>query len=382
MTALATATVITPAIASHDADNDGNIIANIVSAPVVTNGLVAGEPTELNVILDARNTDDSLALDTHKFGHQIPAGGWMEIELGGSFTRARDPQTGELFPVGNANVLMVIAQLNPIFVNAGDGPQFGNVSVIDSGSNVITLKPNGGEGRNGIEGARAREIGMKVIHLRPNPADTAKAVFFNGPAGTVGSIAVRTYNRNGKLVESGFGDVMFEASVGRQVHVTNVGLASPLMSPNVELVESSNFQYVEPDTRLENTAQAVPFSAGAPYAPRFLLFESLEAGGKSFIPQPGIDNVGYQIDAERPWVASLLENGERVGSIVMSGPDADNRGTLLPSDALTTLGGNGSVFSVPVQVGHKKGVYTVTVSFVGGGKAVNTIVVKSEHDDD
>lgn len=379
LTALTVATVSTPTQAGKRATQDDNIVVDIISAPVVSNGLVAGEPTEINIVLDARHSDDALALDTRRFGHQIPAGGWMEIELGGTFTRARDPQSGELFPLGNANILMAIAQLNAIFMGAGDGPQFGDVSVIDDGSNTIVLKPNAGQGRNGIAGERAREIGAKVIHIRPDPANTANAVFFNGPAGTVGSITLRTYDRHGRLVESGYGDVMFEASVGRQIHLTNIGIASPPLSPDLELVESSNFQHVAPDTRLENTERTVPFSAGAPYAPRYLLFESLETGGSSFIPQPGIANVGYAVDAQRPWSASLLENGDIVGAIVMSGPSADSRGRLLPSDTLTTLGGNGSVLSVPVQVGHRPGIYRVKVSFVGGGEAVNTIVVEPAH---
>lgn len=56
----------------------------IVSAPVVTNGIVAGEPTEFNLLLNAPGTDVETAFDPGEFGHQIPAGGRMEVELSGA----------------------------------------------------------------------------------------------------------------------------------------------------------------------------------------------------------------------------------------------------------------------------------------------------------
>ena len=42
-------------------DNKGNIVTAIVSAPVVPNGLVAGEPTEINILLNAPLVDDEVA---------------------------------------------------------------------------------------------------------------------------------------------------------------------------------------------------------------------------------------------------------------------------------------------------------------------------------
>jgi len=359
-----------------------NIITDIVSAPVVTNGLVAGEPTEFNILLNAPGEDNDVALDPENFSHQIPAGGRMEVELGGTYVRNRD-SSGTLVVdpiVANRNIILTIAPQNPIVATAGTGVQHGNWSVTDDGDRLITISPNGGTGANGLENDRANIVGFKVIHVRPNArSGFGPAPFLNGPAGTVGTVDVRIIDAQGKLVESGSVNVKFEASVGRQVHITNAGLTtggqgSPTTT-TAELVESTNFQRVAPNTSMTNTAKTNPFSAGAPYAPRFLLFEALEDQPDSFIPQVGIENVTYTVNSRKPSTATLTENGTTIGTIEMKGPKKSN-GTILVSPGLTTIGGNGSVLNVPVQVGSKPGLYTVQVELLFGGEAKTTIVVE------
>ncbi len=351
-----------------------NIIAAVVSAPVVSNGLVANQPTEINILFTP-------GLDAAAFGHQIPAGGRMEVELGGAYTR--NPEVAAL--LANANVIMTIAPQNPIVAAAGSGVQHGNWSLSDDGDRVITITPSGGDDEDGLEQERAEEVGFKVVHIRPRPNSGGPAPFYNGDAGEVGTIEVRIYDAEDEVVESGFGDVVFEASVGRQVHITNAGLTtggqgSPATT-TAELVESTVFQRVEPNTALTRTIKAVPFSAGAPYAPRFLLFEAVEVSGDLFIPQDGIADVDYVVDAKRPHIAHLQENGVNIGIIMMSGPHGKSRGAILPSSGATpALSGNGSILNVPVQVGSKEGIYTVKVKLSNGGKAVNTIIVEDNSD--
>ena len=361
-----------------------NIVLSVVSAPVVANGLVAGEPTEINILLRAKEAADALAMDPARFGHQIPQGGRMEVHLGGKFLRNTDAQgSAVVFPVvANQNIILTTAPQNPIVASKGDGVQHGNWRVEDDGANTLMIFPNGGREDNGIEGERAKKIGVKVIHIRPNPdSGNGPAVFINGAAGMVGTVSVKIFDKEGELVESGFGDVVFQSSVGRQVHITNAGLTTGAQgnpaTVTTELVESTNFQHVGSNTELSNIVKTQPFSAGAPYAPRFLLFESIDGQADSFIPQQGIANVGYIVDPDRPWVAKLVENANTViGAIVISGPSMYSRGMILPSDQLTTATGNGSVLSVPVKTGSKRGIYTVTLTLVNGATAVNTIVVE------
>ncbi|WP_132974295.1 hypothetical protein [Thiogranum longum] len=196
-------------------------------------------------------------------------------------------------------------------------------------------------------------------------------------------------------LEQGKGDVVFPATLGRVIGVTNAGLAtgqqgSPLTN-TAELVESVTFQHVAPGTRLTNTVRTGSFSEGAPYAPRFLMFEELEGQPDSFIPFKGISQVGYTIDTRKPWKAELVvdSNGngvadsddEEIGDIEIKGPSKNSRGSLLENTSLTTSGDgisgpNGSMLNVPVAIGSAPGIYTVTVSLEDDNRAVTILVVE------
>ncbi len=372
-------------------DKHKNIVAGIISAPVVMNGTVANEPTEFNVILSASGVGLDRALDPQRFGFQIPAGGRMEVKLGKGFTRNTrinpDTRLEEPVPINpNANIILTIGPQNPIIFAAGDTVARGNWSVSDDGKNTITLTPNGGSGDNGLENARANEVGVKVIHVRPNPRTPDGMPFINGNPGEIGRVVVRIFDSEGKRVASGKGKVRFRKAVGRQVHITNEGLrTTPGGSPAVETVELIDYQRVAPNTTLTNKDKMTPFSAGFPYAPRFLLFEALDPDVRgqfteaSFIPQPGIENVTYEVDRKRPWKAKLQQitanDVETIGYITIRGPEYDSPGMILPSPGLTTLDGNGSFLSVPVKVGEEDGTYRVTVRLFHGGKATTHIVV-------
>jgi len=368
---------------SAHAHDPFNIIMSVVNAPVVTNGLVAGEPTEINILLRSKEVGDETALDPANFGHQIPTGGWMEVELSGKFMRNRN-ELGEpvVNPVlANRNIILTTAPQNPIVATQGTGVQHGNWRVEDDGDKLLTIIPNGGNGDNGLEGLRAKKIGFKVIHIRPNPrSGNGPAVFVNGSAGMVGTVSVRIYAKDGELKESGYSDIVFQANLGPQVNITNAGLTTGGQgSPNTtgaELVESTIFQHVAAETSLVETMKMAPFSSGTPYAPRFLLFDESANQPDSFIPQVGLENVSYLVDPKRPWTAKLVVDGiDVIGAMTLAGPMSSSRGMILPLDQVTNIGGNGSVINVPIKVGKMKGLYTLTVTLVGGGSAVNTIIV-------
>ncbi len=375
-----------------------NIITAVLAPPVVANGTIAGEPTEVIAFLNAPGSPPNLAADPGNFGHQIPAGGWMEVELAGNFER-NGVDNDKPFVAINSNAFFVLVTglpQMPITAAAGDGVQHGNYSIVDDGNRLITIVPNGGSGANGLEQARASEIGFKIVHVRPRPNTNAgPSPFTNGREGTKGIIKVRIFAADGKLLEKGKGEVYFPEAVGRVVGPTNIGLATGRQgSPatvTAELVESVHFQHVAPGTVLTNTVRTGSFSDGAPYAPRFVLFEEQSAQPDSFIPFKGIAEVGYVIDEDKPWKADLVvdsngngmadEDDEEIGEIKMSGPSKYSRGTLLTNTGLTTSGDgvsgpNGSILNVPVQVGTETGVYTVAVSLEDGNRAVTTLIVE------
>jgi hypothetical protein len=393
-----------PLAMAHDDDDDDddkavNIVTAVVPPPVVANGIIAGEPTEIIVLLNVPEAPEGLAADPNFFGHQIPAGGRLEIELGGTFER-NGVDNGDAFVPVNSNAFAILVTglpQGPITMPAGDGVQHGNYTIVDDGNKIISYVPNGGSGDNGLEQARANEIGVKVVHIRPRPnTNVGPAPFTNGAPGTEGTVAIRIFNSENEIVEQGHGSVMFPAAGGRVVGPTNIGLAtggqgSPA-TVTTELVESVTFQHVAKRTVLENTVRPAggSFSDGAPYAPRFVLFEKQAMQPDSFIPFKGIAGVGYIVDQDDPNEADVVEdsNGNgvadegdtKIGKIEMDGPKKSN-GTILPSPGLTTSGDgvtgpNGSIFNVPVQVGNKKGVYTVTVSLDDGNRATTTLIVE------
>jgi len=383
---------------ADDDDDDDNIVRAIVSPPVVSNGLIAGEPTELIGVLAVEDVIPSLAMDPENKGFQIPEGGHMEVELGGTFERNGVDNT-KAFRAINSNVNFILVTglpQAPITAPAGAGVQHGNYTISDDGNKIITVTPNGGQGHNGIEGERAKKIGIKVVHVRPRPnTDESTSAFTNGPAGTMGTLAVRIYKANGKIDEKGSASVTFPASGGQVVGATNVGLATGGQgSPatiTAERVESVNFQHVAPGAILTNTVKGSTFSDGAPYAPRFLLFDKLANQPDSFIPQKGLANVGYIQSADPTHVHmvqdtnlnGLPDAGDTIiGHTTISGP-AGSSPEILPSNALTTSGDgvtgpNGSVYNVSVRIGDVEGVYRITAILEDGNAAVTTIIAEDD----
>jgi len=383
-----------------DDDEKINIVRAIVSPPVVSNGTIAGEPTEVIGVLAVKDAPPNLAMDPDNHGYQIPAGGRMEVELGGTFER-NGVDNGKVFRSINSNanfVLVTGLPQAPITVPAGDGVQHGNYTISDDGDKIVTVTPNGGKGKNGLEQKRAKKIGVKVVHIRPRPGtDESTSPFTNGPAGTIGTMDVRIYNAKDKLIESGSASLTFPASVGQVVGPTNVGLATGGQgrptTTTTELIESVNFQHVAPGTVLSNTVKGATFSETAPYAPRFLLFDKLENQPDSYIPQKGLAGIGYIQTADPTHVHMVQDTNLNgipdagdtiVGHTMISGP-AGSSPEILPSDALTTSGDgvtgpNGSIYNVAVRIGDEEGVYTITAILVDGNASVTTII--AEHDDD
>ncbi len=376
-----------------------NILLGIVNAPTSPGGTVADLPTAINILMNAPSTADQYFSDPAHFGHQIPAGGWMEIELGGSYVRNGVDNNAEFVPVNsNTNLILLTGNAqNGLAAAAGDGPQHANYSIEDDGNKILTVRPNGGRGAMGLEGARAQEIGLKVIHLLPNfGSNTGPAPFQNGPAGSEGTVALRIYDASGTLMESGTAALEFPVAIGRQVFVTNLGLVTPMQfSPDVitEFNEMTNFQHVAPGTQLVNTTKGETFAAGMPYALRFLLVESAEAQPDPYGPMIGIPDVGLIVNADAPATATLVQDANSdgalddsdtvVGQVAVEGPTAESQGSILamPEWPLTVSGDGlegsyGSFLNVAIEVGNEAGVYATTVTLESGSTATIYTVVE------
>lgn len=372
-----------------------NIVSSFVNASVVSNGDVAGEPTNLNVLLSSTATNRRLELDWVNFGHQIPAGGHMEVELGGSFQRNGMDNTLPFVPV-NSNATLVLGTghpQNPIVTAAGVGVQHGNYRIEDNQYKIIKVIPNGGFKKNGLENLRAALLGVKNIHIRPD-ATIKQGPFRNGPAGSTGYVTIRIFDRNENIVESGQGAVLFVApeQAAPYVGLCNYGTTTlDQTSPttiSTKLVESLNYQHVGPSTAFMEDASISNISSGTPLAMQFVLIDALSAQPDSFEPMKGIAGVGYLLDKDNSSNARLmqdtngngvLEEGDKqLGVITIRGP---TRSKLIPSARLTTSGDgvsgqNGSILVVKAAVGYKFGVYDIKVSLNDGAKAVSSIIVE------
>ncbi len=388
-------------LSSLNAFAGDNIILDVVSAPVVGNGLVGDAPTEFNVLF--RSSDPTVAnsqyLDPANPGQFIPIGGYLEIELGGSYRRNPDyidARTGGNNIAPNRNIILTTAPQNPIVATAGAGVQHGNWRVSDDGALTIRITPNGINANNitGLENARAAN-GFKVVHVRPDPrddrTDLTRAPFINGPAGSFGRIYIRIFDANGMIDQYGYKEVKFIQANGSQIRITNAGVTTSRQgnsaTVSAEIDESVHYQHVAINTELTNTLKSTPFSAGTPYALRFLLFAGSASQPDPFIPQKGIAAVGYYVNAQHPNKATLVQDSNNngvadeddleLGEIKISGPDKSAQ--ILQNLNLTTsgdgiTGSNGSLLIVPVKVGALAGEYKIKLS-MNNGNEIKTYVI-------
>ncbi len=379
----------------------------IISAPVVPNGTVAYEPAEFNVLLRRQGVPAYKAMDPGVFGLQIPAGGRMEVELGGSFIANPDfSEPDPLAPLFKParNIIITTGPQNPVKPNAETvSGGFWGVSY-DQAVNpfLVSLFPRcvvGVDCQNldakhpgGLNGTRARALGFKFIHIRPDAGGQKHETtpFYNGPAGSIGIVYVRIYDGGDDLVAAGSASIIFRARVGAQVHLSNAATRD-----DNSVVSLTNFQHVSRRTVLDGTS--IPaggsFADGAPYAPQFLLFDNFGKhdpnqfpsggdlpgpGDDSFIPFPGIAGVTVVPSPNNPRVARLVKDGtETIGRAVLLQPRKNSGAKILGNDTPTVASdtANGSLLFIPVKAGRFPGHYKLIVHLRRGGTAVNTIVV-------
>lgn len=356
------------------------IKAEIRSAPVVSNGLAASAPTEYNLVLRKPGVDPATALDPQVRGIDIPPGGRLEIEHVDGFTRVSETI------VANANVILTTGPQNPIVATAGVGPQHGDWLLEDDGSMTITIVPRNADG---LTGARAAAIGVKIVHLRPNPGTgNGPAIFVNGAMGSTLSVEVRLRDEAGKIIALGRAETPVTSPDRPSIHVSNARLQTPAQGKAetiARLVESVDFQRVSPGARLDQITKT-----GLNQAPTFILFAPAKEQPDPFVPQRGIEGVGIRIDSENPHRGDLVRDVDGnhaltdrdpiIGSVQISGPEGATP-KLLPRDELTSSGDgsgppNGSTLIVPVQMGDLKGNYELKLSLDGGNSASVTTIVQ------
>jgi len=191
----------------------GGIVGAIVNAPLSATGTVTGARTGINVYLQSDAAQGMEFMDPGVVGYGIPAGGSMEIEMGGGFER--DWGIG----ISQAAIMMVTGAPQQGLPGAGVGYDV----VEGDDENVFIIRPTGPDGliaenlmspAPGAKGDPIRQRGIKVLHI-----GFQQSAFLN--TGDTGVVNVRILDGAGKVVGQGSGELQMIPAPVPQVLPTN-----------------------------------------------------------------------------------------------------------------------------------------------------------------
>ena len=219
-----------------------NIVADVVSSPLSAASTVAGAKSGLNVYLQKPEAEGMEFMDPAVVGYGIPAGGRVEIEMAGGFSR--DPGV----KISQKAIMVVTGapqQGMPgkkVGYKVSQGPNDRTIVVMPTkpgglvAEKLMTPAP-------GAKGDPIRQRGIKVFHL-----GFLASPFRNG-SGT-GTIRVRIYDGKNKIVHEGEGSIRFLADAVPQIFPNNI----PQKQRN------HNWQRVNSGDTLGVTAGTVPIT--------------------------------------------------------------------------------------------------------------------------
>lgn len=228
------------------ASADG-IVAKVVNSPLNAAGLVKGGDAALNIYLqrpDARGID---FFNPHVPGYGIPAGGRIEVELGGGFTRNAG------VPLGLNSVHMVSGTPQ----HGLSSKKYGYLARAGANDNIYIVYAKSKDGipaekllpRASI--ARLDKVpnsGLKVFHMGLG------AVAFTNQ-GDKGLVSVRIIDGDGRLLGSGTAEVDFWDTPRAQIHPNNF----------LHNGQNHNWQRIRTGDTLGKTTGTVPLT--------FMLFD-------------------------------------------------------------------------------------------------------------
>lgn len=189
------------------------MVSTIVNAPLSATGTVKNARVGINVYLQTDAAQGAAFMDPNVIGYGIPAGGRMEIEMGGDYER--DWAVG----LSQASIMLVTGTPQQGLpgakvgyeVSEGDEP---NIFVItptnDTGMVADTLMTPA----PGAKGDPVRQRGLKVIHI-----GFQQSAFLN--SGENGAVTVRILDANGDVASQGTGSIDFIDQPVAQILPTN-----------------------------------------------------------------------------------------------------------------------------------------------------------------
>lgn len=226
------------------------IVSKIVNSPLSASGLVRGAHAGINVYLQSDEAPGPAFMDPRVIGYGIPAGGRIEIEMGGGFQRIG------AIPLTQKTIMVVTG-----------APQQGMPGIkvgyaVEQGAkpNIYVIAPTWEDGlaadelmspAPGAMGDPVRQRGIKVFHI-----GFLQSAFIN--RGASGSVAVRIIDGDGKTVASGAAEIDFIDAPVPQVQPNNF--------PDKQ--RNHNWQFIAPGQTLGVTAGTLPIPIMLYDAPR------------------------------------------------------------------------------------------------------------------
>ncbi len=223
------------------AASDG-IVSTVINSPLSSTGTVKGARTGINIYLQNDAAPGIDFMDPEVIGYGIPAGGRLEIEMGGDFER--DWGIG----ISQAAIMMVTGAPQ----QGLPGMKVGYEVVEEDNENLFIIRPNSDRGlpadtlmtpAPGAAGDPVRERGIKVIHV-----GFQQSAFVN--SGDTGTVTVRIVDGAGQVVARGSGDLSFIDAPVAQILPTNFPQG----------LRNHNWQRVKPGDVLGVTEGTVPLT--------------------------------------------------------------------------------------------------------------------------
>lgn len=407
----------------------------LVPAPITSNGLHMGAPSHFHLWFGSIGKPVEDAFDPENYGLYIEGiPGRLVLELSPHFVY---DTRNNLVPVPLVTTEMATSPANIIYpspcsedIHSKAGQIFcgGWFSQFANTGTDIPIDVNQIEivAPDGLSGIRARDIGIKFVHIHPElTANVTNNAIYNNANGTCSTtggnqdgdvtevksgttngtiyclfdsdcptnntcvasaepfnayVTASLYNRQNELVHKGTNYYTFDVDPRYFVHTVNTGIAN-----SQEAVMMADFQRVRPGAKLTNVTLGEDglYITSAPYAPRFFMF-----GPKDFtmaFPSPGVDDITVELTSET--TATIYSANEEVGQIELIQPAADAGGKILDEEALGYIRDGparfgGTLIGVPLQVGTALGKYIVRVTVNGGSIAETRIIVTEQEQED
>lgn len=235
------AVAATAALGSASVLADG-IVSTIVNSPLSAAGTVRDARVGINVYLQHGKTTGMEFMDPKVVGFGIPAGGYLDIEMGGGFER--DWEVG----LSQAAIMLVTGTPQQGLPGKAVGYSVGE----GDNDRTFRITPTGDKGlpaealmspAPGAKGDPVRQRGLKVLHI-----GFMQSAFFN--RGESGTVSVRIVDANGKVVETGSGTLDFLPAPVPQIQPTNFP----------DKMRNHNWQRVKAGDVLGVTAGTVPIT--------------------------------------------------------------------------------------------------------------------------